>query len=104
MPVPSFCGISAVPMKLPAWMASGATAFITATLQDGARPTLVGAPLAGFTVTELASIAVTTPRTTIGAAGAWARAAPAASVTAATIVAAVFNMPVFSCSRLRAAP
>jgi hypothetical protein len=43
--------------------------------------------LAPFTVSEDASIAVTTPRTTVGPAGACAQAAPAASVAAAATVA-----------------
>src|SRR5690242_14474020 len=78
-------------MKLPGWMASVVTGFITATLQLGVRPTVVLAPLSPFTVIELAANAVTTPRTTLGAAGAWAQAVPAASVIATAAV-AIFSM------------
>src|SRR3954471_23415855 len=81
-----------VPMKLPAWMASIATGFITATLQLGASATLAS-PLSVLTVRLSAASAVTLPRTTVGAAGAgaWAKAAVAARASA-VVAAAIFNM------------
>ena len=75
-----------MPIKLPGLMASIATGFITATLQLGVKPTFWMPPFSPFTVIEPASIAVTVPRTTLGAAGVCAIAALAASVSAATII------------------
>jgi hypothetical protein len=72
-------------------MASGVTGFITATLQLGVRPTVVLTPLSPFTVTDAASIAVTTPRTTVGPAGAWAQAAPAARLAAIAAAIVILN-------------
>src|SRR5690349_17990580 len=89
-------------MKLPAWMASGVTGFITATVQVGARPTVVLAPLSPFTVSEPASMAVTTPRTTIGPAGAWAQAAPAERVATAATAVIILNIVVLP--RILSAP
>jgi hypothetical protein len=79
-------------MKLPGWMASVVTGFITATVHCGARPTVVLAPLSPFTVIEFASIALTTPRTTLGPAGACAQAAPAATLTAIAAAIVILNI------------
>src|SRR5215217_7299456 len=76
-------------MKLPGWMASGETGFITATLQLGASVTAWAGPFACFTLRVLPLSAATLPRTTVGpAAGGCARAALAtsAAVAAAAVI------------------
>src|SRR5512138_3083267 len=68
-------------------MASGATGFMTATVQVGARLTAWTGPLAGFTVRFVPVSDCTTPRTVVGPGGVpagWACADPAASRLAAT--------------------
>src|SRR5579884_1245203 len=81
-------------MKLPGWMASMATGFMTATVQVGASVTCTGLPSrSDFTVSTLSFTSTTLPRTIGGpggaAAGAWPSAAPASvkEMTAASVAA-----------------
>ena len=84
-------------------MASGSTGFITATVQLGVRVTFVE-PFGPFTVSDEASIAVTVPRTTLGAAGVCATAALATRVTAAAAIAILNIASPFLAGAVRAVP
>ncbi len=89
MPLPSPVGISAVPMKLPGWMASIFTGLATVTVQAGAS-WMTCFPV-GVSTLSVVSVAVSTlPRMTVGAAGPWAMTAVAERARAALSARRVF--------------
>ncbi len=75
--MPSFCGISAVPMKLPGWMEATSTGLRTVTVQFGPSWMVCVLPASVFSVRVSFARLTIVPRATGGGpGGGWAAASP----------------------------
>src|SRR6185312_524089 len=75
-PVPSFCGISAVPMKLPGWIVETSTGLRTVTRQSLLNAMVSVLPAFVFSVRVSPASLTMVPRTTGGGPGGCAAARP----------------------------